>query len=498
MSWKRLLVPSPTDLVFLLFLFGVVVLRSHAAINTDGDLGRHIRVGETMLAERSLFHQDRFSHTMDGQPFVPYEWLSEVAFAGAHRVAGLDGVLLLTGLVLAATYALLDRFLNRSGVSPLGSFVVAIAAGLAGAIHWLARPHIFTLLGALGTLWLLERGGRRAPWIAGGLFALWANLHGGFLYGLVLIALYLAGDLLEAIAARGSSTAGAGLRRRGWTLAGALAGTMLTPAGPALLAHVSGYLGKSYLVDNTAEYQSPDFHLAYGRIFLVVLCGAIAGLALAGRRPSFPRLLAILANVAFALVSLRNIPLFAVVALPLVAIHLAESRLAWAALDRLSAGFAAGAGSAARGAWSLAAAALLLLAALAGRSSGESRLLGARFDPAVFPVEAVERARAAGLSGNVFNEFAWGGYLLYAWPERKVFIDGQTDFYGEALTQEYADLRAARIDWAARLSRRDISMVILPPDAPLVEHLSRTPGWRTWYADGTATILVADPGEARS
>ena len=329
MDLRRFALPSPADTVFILFLLSVTLVRGHQAINTDGDLGRHIRVGETILAEGGLFYTDRFSHTMAGQPFVPYEWLSEVLFAAAHRLGGLAGALVLTGIVVAAAYALVVLFLQRSGVDPLLAFATAIAAGVLGAVHWLARPHVFTLLGAVATLWLLERGGRRAPVVAVGIFALWANLHGGFLYGLVLIGLYLAGDALEIRWGHGRAHWVGRLRQHGLLLAGALAGTLINPSGPVLLAHVVGYLGKGYLVDGTAEYQSPDFHALYGRIFMVVVLGVIAALALGGRRPAFPRLVAVLVSLAFALMSIRNIPLFGLVALPLVVLHLSAGPVAW-------------------------------------------------------------------------------------------------------------------------------------------------------------------------
>ncbi len=412
MDLRRFALPSPADVVFILFLLSVTLLRGHQAINTDGDLGRHIRVGETILAEGGLFDTDRFSHTMAGQPFVPHEWLSEVLFAAAHRLAGLPGALVLTGIVVAAAYALALLFLQRSGVDPLLAFATAIAAGVLGAVHWLARPHVFTLLGAVATLWLLERGGRRAPLAAAGIFALWANLHGGFLYGLVLIGLYLAGDALEVRWGHGRAHWVGRLRQHGLFLAGALAGTLLNPSGPGLLPHVAGYLGKGYLVDNTAEYQSPDFHALYARIFLVAVLGVLAALALAGRRPAFPRLVTVLANLAFALTAIRNIPLFGLVALPLVVLHLASGAVAPRSplLDRVRTGFAEAARSASFGAWSAGAAALLLVAAATRWAPGGQPLVQAGFDPTAFPVEAVARARAAGLSGPVFNEFAWGGY----------------------------------------------------------------------------------------
>jgi hypothetical protein len=496
MDLRRFALPSPADAVFILFILSVTLVRGHQAINTDGDLGRHIRVGETILARGGLFYADRFSHTMAGQPFVPYEWLSEVLFAAANRLGGLPGVLVLTGIVVAAAYALVVLFLQRSGVDPLLAFATAIAAGVLGAVHWLARPHVFTLVGAVATMWLLERGGRRAPLVALGIFAVWANLHGGFLYGLVLIGLYLIGDALESRWGHGRSHWVGRLRQHGLVLAGAIAGTLINPSGPGLLLHVTGYLGKNYLVDSTAEYQSPDFHALYGRIFLVVVLGVVAGLALTPRRPTLPRLVTMLISLAFALMSIRNIPLFGLVALPLLALHFAAVPVTWRTpfLDRVRAGFAEAARSASFGGWSAAATVLLVAAAVTRWSPGGRPLVEAGFDPAVFPVEAVARARAAGLSGQVFNEFAWGGYLLYAWPEQRVFIDGQTDFYGEQLTREYATIRETGAGWQEALARRGIELMLLPPDAPLVRALSGSADWKVQYADATAALLQHQPG----
>ena len=481
-SLRRYALPSPVDLVFILFLFAVPLVRGWQVVNTDGDLGRHLRVGETILSEGALFHTDRFSHTMAGEPFVPYEWLSEVLFAVVHRLAGLAGVVVLTGLILAATYGLVAWLLQRHGVSPLAAMLTAVAAGAVGAVHWLARPHLFTLLGAVLTLWLLERGNRRA-WPAAALFALWANLHGGFLYGLVLIALVVAGDLAEARWGSDRERWLGGARGHLVMLGAALAGTLVTPAGPALLRHVVGYLGKSYLVDNTAEYQSPDFHAVYGRVFLVILIGAIAALALSGRRPTYPRLLLVLANIAFALMSIRNIPLFGVIALPAIALHLAgRSGSAGPAPRTATAGAVADLGT---GAWSAAA----LLAVGLMLASPARGLFRASYDPAVFPVAAVGKAREARLGGRLFNHFEWGGYVLYAWPEQRVFIDGQTDFYGERLTREYAALAEAGAGWRRRLSGLGISLVLLPPGAPLARALGAVREWEEWYRDGTAVVL---------
>jgi hypothetical protein len=311
----------------------------------------------------------------------------------------------------------------------------------------------------------------------------------------VLIGLYLAGDLAEARWGDGRTLWLGRAREHAVYLAAAVAGSLLNPAGPGLLAHVVGYLGKEYLVDRTAEYQSPDFHAFYGRLFLVVLVGVIGLLAAGGRRPTVPRLLTVLVNVAFALVSLRNIPLFGVTALPLVALHLARGRAegAGGVLGRVRARFEAVAGELVPGAWSAAAAAgMLLLPATPARA-----LLRAEYDPRVFPVAAVERARAAGLTGRLFNEFEWGGYVLYAWPEQRVFIDGQTDFYGEDLAKTYALIRSAGGKWHRRFCDMEIAVVLVPPNAPLADRLSLNMSWGKLHSDSTAVVFVQS-GESAS
>src|SRR5262249_7239951 len=143
-----------------------------------------------------------------GQPFVPYEWLSEVVFAAAHRIGGLPAVAIVTGLVVAATYAFVTVFLRRNHVDPLLAAFVGLLSAAVGLLHWLARPHLFTPLGAILTLTLLESSGRRRIWFALPLFAFWANLHGGFVYGLLMIAFYATGDLFEA--ARAGPTGNSG------------------------------------------------------------------------------------------------------------------------------------------------------------------------------------------------------------------------------------------------------------------------------------------------
>ena len=498
------LIPGPIDVAFLLILFSATVVRGWQAINTDGDLGRHLRVGETILERGSLFYEDLFSWTMAGQPFVPYEWLSEILFAISYRVAGFPGVIALTGFVVASSYLLLALLLKRHGIDPLLSFIVTIGAALSGAFHWLARPHVFTLAGVAALLWLLEGVPKDRDDVGEGaytvqpaddrpllmivigatflLFAVWANLHGGFLFGLVTICLYAFGDVIATRTLRSSYIL---------LLAAALAGTLINPVGPALLGHVAGYLGKTFLVDMTLEYRSPDFHGWIGRTFLAVFMCSVAMIGVSRRPLALSRLLVFLVTSAFALHSARNIPLWGLTGLAVVTLHYGPEwcRLQNVVLARARRAFASASAGATTGLWSLAAVCLLPVVTVSGGGVAGGQLLPAALDPDVFPVDAVETARRQGVQGRVFNELGWGGYLLHAWPEQKVFIDGQTDFYGEELSRRYVRIRAAEGSWQEELRQEGVELILLPPDAPLIQAAEEL-GWHALSRDPTAVLLA--------
>jgi hypothetical protein len=475
------------------------------ALNSDGDLGRHLRVGREILAH-GLFFTDRFSWTMAGTPFVPYEWGSEVLYALAHSAAGLPGVLVLMAVVIAAAYFCLNLLLQQLGMDPLLAFGTSLVAGVAGSIHWLARPHVFSLVAVVGVMALLEVTSRQSRAAKPAtrdprllvtllLFALWANLHGGFLLGLILICFYVVGDAIAMLLERHRRDHAQALKRHLLILCAALVGMSLNPVGPRLLTHLTGWLGNSWLVNMTNEYRSPDFHALYGRLFLVLLLLVLAAVALVRRRMSWPHLIVLLGTTAFALHSARNIPLWALTGFPLAILHADQAwrRFSWPPLNRfreiLSAGTAVSRVGPLSGAVTLA----LVLLALNGGRLLDTQLLQDQFDSTVFPVEVVARARAAHVEARIFNEFIWGGYILDAWPEQRVFIDGQTDIYGVAVFKLYMSLRNAAPGWEKRLDSLGISEVLLPTKAPLAHWLMASPGWTMADSVGGAVRFARSP-----
>ena len=158
-------------------------------MNVDGDLGRHITIGNFILDNWKIPLQDVFSHTMAGQTLTPHEWLSQVLFALAERIAGFNGVLFLCAAVIAT--AVLVWFINVFACLLKNIFIVLLVAFLAvltSILHWLTRPHIFTFLFLALWLLILEKlrlGQSKRWWLLPILMLIWANLHGAFIAGFV-------------------------------------------------------------------------------------------------------------------------------------------------------------------------------------------------------------------------------------------------------------------------------------------------------------------------
>ena len=488
------LVPRLEDVLFVAIVLLVVVLGPRL-LNVDGDLGRHLTIGEHILQTGRIPTADVFSHTMSGEELTPHEWLAQVAFALAYRILGLNGVVLLCAMLLGLTVAWSYRSGVRRSRLGLATLILALVAASASSLHWLARPHLFTLLLVVAWTDGLERSalGDKLPWWRQPLIMLlWANLHGAFVFGFVVWLAYAADWARRRIRGGSGEPDDSHGRRLGLVLVLSVAATFVNPVGAKLWATSLGYVGNAYLVGHTAEYLSPNFHDVSTWPFLGMILLSPVVLAL-GRRQVEPRsILLLLGWTALGLYSVRHVPVYAMLAVPILAESLAAALPGYAAgaswLKRESR--LRGLESGMRGRlWPVAA-----VLAAAGLLASGVRLTpapeGNTFSSRVFPVQAVDWALANPPGRRVFNYFPWGGYLLFrGWPELTVFIDGQTDFYGEALTRQYESVIMLEDGWEQVLARYDVDWVILPPELRLVRQLRRDPLWTETFADGTAVIL---------
>jgi hypothetical protein len=410
--------------------------------------------------------------------------------------ADLAGVAVLTAILFACTVGLVYLTMKRAGVPTPLAFIFTFTSMVLQAVHLHPRPHMFTtLLVSAFALLLLEtrrdRGTKRLLLLLP-LMVIWANLHGGFLVGFILLIMFAVDAWLSWW-----STRDAGSTRYAASITGiacvCFGASLLTPAGIEIWPHTTGYLRETWLVDFTQEYMSPDFHAGLPRLFLAVLMLGTVVLAMLRSRVELLGLATWILFSAFALHSGRNIPLFAVLAIPwfgswVVDLIQQDSRpgsvparcMEWA--RRLSRTESVIPG------WPVAVAGVVALTVAALQPDQREVY---KFSNRVFPVAAVEALLDSNFipPGPVYNEFVWGGFLLYrAWPEIPVFIDGQTDFYGEELTQEYLRIRELRPDWETLLAKHGVNWAIIPPEVALNQALAIRAEWTSIFADSTAVV----------
>ncbi len=479
--------PSVEVLIFIIvFLLSLFVMPK--LINSDGDLGRHITIGEVLLDSRSILDKDIFSHTMLGEELILHEWLSDLLFGIIYRTAGLNGIAWMTAAVIAGTYALLTAGLKLLKVRTFVRLLAGFAAFMVSTIHWHTRPHIITTF--IFTYFVLtlvyyyqtERWKVLIPLPF--VMILWANLHGAFVSSFVLVGLFAVGLLLEK---RGSSALKVGI-----LLITLILTSWINPVGPKMITHSFGYLRLDYLVDFTDEYNSPNFHYMItwpfaGMILLSIVMGWRSK-----RHLGWAPLVLISFWTASALFAARNIPLYGQVTAIFLAIE--ADVLLGELSPRLDAYLTRTdqIGCRAWGwMWGIVFAGLLILLQANG-GKFDTAGLGNSFDPQLFPVDAIDTLEKNDLpKGNVYNEFFWGGYLLYRlWPEKLVFIDGQTDFYGEDLTYTHEQTLEAQGDWQGVLDKYQIQWVILPPERGLGPWLDQSAEWERIFQDDTASVWV--------
>jgi len=244
--------------------------------------------------------------------------------------------------------------------------------------------------------------------------------------------------------------------------------------------HIFTYLQNDYLMDHIAEFRSFSFHSAGAwSVELLLLIAVLGGLALVKQRRFGPALLAF-GLLHISMYSARHLPTTAVILLPLCVAALTREARSWPSLrsmleysDRLR--------IIDQKIWGVVPMMLVVALAVVARDRDVN------FDAAKFPVRAANFMPAA---GRVFTKDQWGGYLIYRFGgERKVFIDGRSDFYGQSFLQTYAEVADVKPGWQSVLKQYDVNVVLIPVDHALASALQLSPEWKRVYTDSMATIF---------
>jgi hypothetical protein len=488
---NKFFIPSLADMLFLsIFLY--LCLSKGTQLLGDGDTGYHIRAGEWILENWSIPRFDIFSFHTPPIPWTAHEWLSEVIMALVHQVSGLTGIVVFFTFLLALTFYLLFLTIRDSGSNILIAVFVVLLATAASQVHWLARPHIFSLL--LFFLWyrVLDeyRDGTRASlYLLPPMMLLWVNLHGGFLAGFMLLGIFLAGEVPASFSSDAEIRLAARRRVKSFALITAvcIAAACINPYGFHILLFPFNLVSNKLIMDNVLEFLSPNFHEPSPFKYLLLLL--IAVLAMSRERLRCADLLLILVFLNMSLFSVRYITLFAIIAAPILvryANYLLEGcggrpaglftrkARALAEVDASSGGIH----------WPIAAGIVVAWCTLSGA-------VHYGFDPKAKPVAAVRFLEKANLPGNMFNNDEFGDYLIYAtWPRYKVFFDGRSDMYGTDRLKEYMKVSAFEDGWEKVLEKYNVNWIFFNASSPLARYLKERKDWILIYQDKVAVIFV--------
>lgn len=499
--------PSLADIAFLMpLVFLFTRMEGVRTLLGDGDTGWHVRTGQWILAHHQVPRVDVFSYTAPGKPWFAWEWLWDVAFAVIYNHGGLGSVVLVSLVVICLTFAMLYRVLLRKCGNPLVAIAVTCLAAAGTTIHWLARPHLFSMLFMVVFLDVLDRayeGKKALLWVLPPLIAVWTNIHGGFFVGIVLVGAYAGGELIGAAVGENRYERIASARASLpyiYASLGCLAATLINPYTYHLHEHLVKFLGDSFYINNIGEYLPTDFrNQAAIYLELELALGLFAAIWWGARR-RYAEVLMILGWAHLSLVIVRNAPLYMIIAAPIVVQPVTE----W--LRAL--------GSAPVAGWIrripkavestaeemlpmerpwrthlVPAAVVVLLAVAIQAAPADNKFLHARYDPKKYPEAALTYLSQPGL--RIFTHDEWGDYLLYNLSPKgvKVFVDGRLDMYGHKFDQAYIDVLNVKYDWQATLDKYGVNTILMPVDAPLTGAIKESSRWRAVYDDTRAILF---------
>ncbi|MFN5667237.1 hypothetical protein [Bradyrhizobium sp.] len=435
----------------------------------DSDTYWQIAVGRWILDHRTLPSVDIYSFTKAGAPWASSSWLAQVLLAKAYDLAGWTGPAALAAAGAAASFALLTAILNRA-LPTIHASMIALAALVLTCGHLLARPHVLAmpimLVWADGLMTASER--REAPsfWLLP-LIALWANLHGGFLFGLVLAGAFALDALWNALPAQRLALA----LRWGAFGIGALAACCVTPYGWGSILASLRILGLGELLHLIQEWRPATFSEIDP--FALSILGLLGAALHYGARLPAPRIVLVLGLLHMALSHVRNLELFALL-LPL------------AVLTPVATQFELRAVSAVR---LRAVPAAILIAGLAAWTSVAAARQIISPPPVYERAAAVDAMKAHNVK-RVLNDLQFGGYLI--WRQMPVFIDGRAELYGETFGMAMA--RAVQLKdvngFLGLLESHEIDAVMLDPTTPASKLLDHIEGWQRLYADDRVVVHV--------
>ncbi|HCR42303.1 TPA: hypothetical protein DIV45_03035 [Patescibacteria group bacterium] len=476
-------------LLLLLFTLGFRPL-------LDPDFGWHLRSGIDLLKNWSVPKLDIYSYTLPDWPWVNHEWLSDGLMALIYQWLGP----LVLGLLFSGLIA--GTFLLAASLSKveLRYKIIAALIGLLAALPILGvRMQMITLLLMSTVLWLLTRYQQKQLthlWYLPLIFLLWANLHGGFLIGFVILAIWWLMETIKYTTAtiwpkwykkmRITETTLTFPQIKHLLTVGLLSGliTLINPYGWGLHYDFYKLFTNPFAINNISEWQSVSLAQPMAYDFAIYLVVLMILLILTYRKIEPTRWALWIALLGLSFLYWRNMPFFMIASLGFLAETIQKyTHLAWDAFTRhrwLLIGFCA-------------LIAILISQRILDNSQAlniDEQLRQSRY----YPVDAINWAKTHPdkIGTKMFNEYGWGGFLIWRFPEQKVFIDGRMPYWQMGDKFVFADTQYATSAGAGAIGllevRYGVDWIMVLAGRPLDWALSGQSDWEKVYNDNISVI----------
>lgn len=443
----------------------------------DPDIWWHLRNAELLVHSHSVVYRDVYSFTAAGSPWMNEAWLGELPYYFGWRLFGIRGLyLVMLGqieLILLGVFAL--AWLTSRNVK--AAFAASWLAIWLATVSFGPRTLLSGWICLIAELFLLElfRKGTDRTWWLVPLFILWTNLHGSWLIGMVLFGVFCISGLVTGTWGRVEATRWSPSQLRKLAAVGALsiAGLFLNPYGSRAVFYPFNFAFQQKLnVSHVDEWMSIDFHTLRGKILFLVLATTIVLGLVRKRHWRLDQVLFLLIGFYAALTYSRFLFLAALLITPLLARELDFLPPYDAAIDRPWLNI------------------LLIAAIFTGcyyyRPTPDFLWRDTLRD---YPVKALPYLEQLHPRGRVFNDFLWGGYLIWHARNIPVFIDSRVDIYEyNGVFADYLDAIGIK-NTLAVLDKYEIQYVFFRKESALGYLMLHAPGWQTLYQDETAVLL---------
>ncbi len=476
-SLSRQLLSFQTVLTCSLAYLVFILSRRNIA---DPDLWWHLRNAQRFLTTGHLPVADAYSFTVPGATVVPFEWLAELPYYFAYKLAGLPAVFVLVFVLCTAIVLGVFRLSYLASGDVKNSFLVSVGAAVLASVSIGARTLLFGWLYLVVLLLILEavRGGSwNKLWVIPPLFCLWVNTHGSWPMGIVVFGIFIASGLLEGSWGHAYATRWSGQQLRKLFLAASatVVALFVNPLGYRLVAFpFEAILGKNSGVNSVEEFASINFHSSWGGVAILLILGTLLIAVFSCERWRLDELGFSIVALYYSLTYIRFMFLAGILLPPIFARRLKLMSPYDRTSDRPR-----------NNAIALGILLCLFIFSVPRHSKFQN--------PVSYPDRAVAYMKANGVQGRVFHEYVWGGYLIWNTPQLKVFIDGRFDPYAPAGVFKDYWSAVSNENPQAVLDRYKIDYVLMPPDSTLAKYLQGTPGWTVQYKDEISILLRRSP-----